>query len=140
MLKVKNWQKYQHYKDRSPPWIRLHKILLDDRAINALADRYFRVLIGLWLLASEDKTREGFLPDIPDIAFRLRKSEDEIHEALQHLTHFIEGYASAVLAPCLPGAVPETETETEAETDSLAGSTTKVSTGTTPDELISLAD
>jgi len=27
-LKVKNWEKYQHYKDRNPPWIKLHFELL----------------------------------------------------------------------------------------------------------------
>ena len=27
---VKNWDEFQHYKDRNPPWIKLHNHLLDD--------------------------------------------------------------------------------------------------------------
>ncbi len=30
MFKIKNWSSFQSYKDRQPPWIRLHKNLLDD--------------------------------------------------------------------------------------------------------------
>ena len=28
--RVKNWSKFQHYKNRNPPWIRLHVEILDD--------------------------------------------------------------------------------------------------------------
>jgi hypothetical protein len=39
-LRVKNWSEFQHYKDRNPPWIKLHRTLLDhdyEAAILALA-------------------------------------------------------------------------------------------------------
>ena len=26
----KNWSDFQHYKERNPPWIRLHRSLLDN--------------------------------------------------------------------------------------------------------------
>ena len=29
-LHIKNWGEFQHYKKRNPPWIKLHKKLLDD--------------------------------------------------------------------------------------------------------------
>jgi len=32
MLRVKNWGKFQHYKDRNPPWIKLHRGLLGGSA------------------------------------------------------------------------------------------------------------
>ena len=27
-LTIKNWHKFQHYKDRNPPWIKLHYEIL----------------------------------------------------------------------------------------------------------------
>ena len=42
ILTVRNWSDFQHYKDRSPPWIRLHRDLLDNYEFNAcrlLAER-----------------------------------------------------------------------------------------------------
>jgi hypothetical protein len=30
ILTPKNWKSFQHYKDRAPAWIKLHKALLDD--------------------------------------------------------------------------------------------------------------
>ena len=35
-MKPKNWSHFQHYKDRCPPWIKLHKELLNDRAFMTL--------------------------------------------------------------------------------------------------------
>jgi hypothetical protein len=37
-LTIKNWSEFQHYKDRNPPWIKLHRALLDDYAFAALPD------------------------------------------------------------------------------------------------------
>lgn len=88
-IKVKNWQKFQHNKQRRPIWIKLYRELLDDRNIHALSDPAFRLLVQFWLLASEDEAQEGILPSIPDIAFRLRKSEEEILLYLQELGEFV---------------------------------------------------
>ena len=30
MLRIKNWSEFQHYKDRAPPWVKLHHSLLDN--------------------------------------------------------------------------------------------------------------
>lgn len=35
-LIVRNWDKYQHYKDRRPPWIKFHIALLEDYELAAL--------------------------------------------------------------------------------------------------------
>lgn len=49
---VKNFEKFQHYKDRSPPWIRLYNSLLDDYDFGLLPDASKAHLLAIWLLAS----------------------------------------------------------------------------------------
>jgi len=117
MIKVKNYKEFQHFKDRSPPWIKLYKTVLERRDIAAISDCNFRVLVGLWLLASEDEKKEGYLPPIPDIAFRLRKSEVEIKKAIQDLKPFLIHGDIAAISEGYRDDEPETETEGETETD-----------------------
>ena len=56
---VKNWWKFQHYRDRRPPWIKLHRGFFTDPAVQSLTilDRYH--LLELWAAASD---LEGSLP------------------------------------------------------------------------------
>lgn len=56
-LLVKNWEEFQHYKDRSPPWIKVHRTLLDDYEFAALPDESKAHLILIWVLASQLKGR-----------------------------------------------------------------------------------
>lgn len=58
-LTVKNWSEFQHYKDRNPPWIKLHRALLDDYEFSALPDAAKGQLILIWLFASQN---EGKIP------------------------------------------------------------------------------
>lgn len=51
-LRVRNWEEFQHYKDRRPPWIKLHIALTDDYAFSALPDEQKYHLVGIWLLAA----------------------------------------------------------------------------------------
>ena len=72
-LTPKNWKSFQHYKDRSPMWIKLHRGLLDNPDYFRLSPDAGKALPLLWLLASE---KDGILPEAPDVAFRLRISEE----------------------------------------------------------------
>lgn len=67
-LTVKNWKQFQHYTDRNPPWIKLHRALLDDYEFSCLQDASKLLLILIWLLASQN---EGRIPD--DAAFLQKK-------------------------------------------------------------------
>jgi len=81
-LKVKNWEEYQHYKDRNPPWIKLHVRLLNDRQFSSLSLASRGLLMQLWILASE---HDGQVPnDLEEIKFRLRDSSIKA-ENLNHL-------------------------------------------------------
>lgn len=109
-MRIKNWHELQHFKDRTPPWIKLYRNILDQRDIMMISDCSFRVLIGLWLLASEDKKMEGNLPPIPDIAFRLRKTEVEITKSIQELSAFIIFDDINLISERYQVDAPETET------------------------------
>ena len=115
--KVKNWSTFQHFKNRCPPWIKLYREILNQLDINMISDCSFRVLIGCWLLASEDKTQTGLLPDTKTIAFRLRKPETVILKAFSELSPFIYQDDINVISTRYQHDAPETETETEGETE-----------------------
>ena len=98
---IRNWKHYQHYKHRSPPWVKLHRSLLDDIEYHKLDSKAAKALPLLWLIASE---RDGKLPDVETIAFRLRITVAQCEAIITALSPWIYDDASAVLAPCLQDA------------------------------------
>jgi hypothetical protein len=112
----KNWVKFQHYKDRNPPWIKLHRDLLIDKEFMRLPLASKALAPLLWLLASESV--EGvFDADLDELEFRLRISQKELSEGIKPLItngFFLD--ASTMLAVSLQDAIPETEREAERET------------------------
>lgn len=60
--KIKNWAEFQHYKDRNPPWIKLHRALLDDVRFMRLTDLQRGHLMMIWIVASQNG---GTIPDDP---------------------------------------------------------------------------
>ena len=50
---VRNWNEFQHYGKRNPPWIKLHRALLDDYNFCSLDDSAKAHLILLWIFASQ---------------------------------------------------------------------------------------
>ena len=51
---VKNFEEYQHYKERNPPWIKIHsKILRDYTLATCLQDASKLHLVFIWVLASQ---------------------------------------------------------------------------------------
>lgn len=51
-LVVKNFGRFQHYKDRNPPWIKFHYATLSDYEVTSLSDAAQGQLFKFWLLAS----------------------------------------------------------------------------------------
>lgn len=83
-ITVRNWSRFQHYKQRRPPWIKLHRELLDDYEYSRLPLASRALAPCLWLLASE--ADDGSFPDdIPLLTFRLRCTEAELLAALKPL-------------------------------------------------------
>ena len=56
-LRVVNWELFQHYGDRTPPWIKLHNTVLEDPVIAALPDHSKAHVFGIWILASRLKNK-----------------------------------------------------------------------------------
>lgn len=48
-ITVRNWQRFQHYTDRNPPWIKNYTELLSDEAYLGLSGHRRSILHGLWL-------------------------------------------------------------------------------------------
>ena len=124
-MKIKNWSKFQHFKDRRPPWVKLYRDLLDDPDWHELDAEAAKILVSLWLLASEDEDQEGKLPDAKRIAFRLRIPVNKVNQALTKLEHWLYHSDINAISERYQLDAPETETETytekETETDVLDG-------------------
>jgi hypothetical protein len=116
LLQPKNWAVFQHYKDRCPPWIKLHRDLLNDRAYMRLPIASKAIAPMLWLLASESK--DGvFDGSLDELVFRLHITEKDYQAGVKPLIdNDFFNVVSGVLAERLQTAIPETERETETET------------------------
>ena len=112
-MRIKDWNRFQHFKDRRPPWIKLYRDLLDDPDWHALDPLAAKVLTMLWLVASEDPDQNGQLPDVRRLAFRLRIEENQLKQALNKLDHWLILDDNNVISERYHVVIPETETETE---------------------------
>jgi hypothetical protein len=117
------WQTFQHYKGRRPPWIKLHRDILDNFDFACLPDASKALAPCLWLLASEFDC--GQIPLEPQkLAWRLHTTAEKLLEALKPLIE--RGFfdcsqdASAMLALCKQEAIAETEREKEKEAETEA--------------------
>lgn len=119
-LRVVNLKKYQHYKERRPPWVKLHRTVLSDYAFSRLQDASKSHLMLLWLLASEYDNK---LPH--DAEWLGRKIDAHSPVNIEELVSagFLEAYedASVMLAPCVQdeskrGSTENREQRTETAT------------------------
>lgn len=86
-MRIKNWKRFQHFRDRRPIWIKLYRDILDDLEWHELDPSSAKMLVMFWLVASED---EGRLPSVKELAFRLRSTEKQIESTVSRLSHYLE--------------------------------------------------
>jgi hypothetical protein len=86
VITIKDWDEFQHFKDRNPLWIKLYRKLLDNIEWHTLSGEEAKALVMLWLLASEKK---GVLPSIKETAFRLRTTESKLKQTLARLSYWL---------------------------------------------------
>lgn len=109
-IRIVDWDKYQHYKKRKPPWIKLYTDLLRDYRFEQLHNDSMLLSIMLCLLASQMDNKipadEKYIQKHLPIHGKLK---------LQPLIDagFIVCYQddSTLQAGCKQDAIPETETE-----------------------------
>ena len=112
-LFIPDWSKFQHYKDRNPPWIKLHSEQVSSYKFELLPDASKAHLILIWVLASQYENRIPF--DHEWIAKKISATESIDLERLVS-----DGFLqvdSELQASSKQSAIPETETETETETE-----------------------
>jgi hypothetical protein len=113
-IKVKGWNKFQHFKDRKPPWIKLYRDILDDLEWHELDPVAAKALVAIWLIASEN---DGELPEMKKLAFRLRVSEKQAISIVSQLDHWLIQDDINVISDRYQDDSLEIEEEIEKETD-----------------------
>lgn len=120
MFIIPDWDEFQAYRDRRPPWIKLHRTLLDNQAFQSLPLSARAMLPMLWLLApeTEDYMSGRIELSANGIAYRLRISEAEVEKNLQILitAGFIKDVRDCTeLYESVPRDRDITETKTETD-------------------------
>lgn len=113
-MHVKNWHEFQHYKQRRPPWIKLHRQILDDFKFHRLPVASRALAPCIWLLASE--YQDGNFPcDLDELSFRLHQPVSDIKSAIYPLLDagFLvnDDGDSVTLADCKQELLPEKRRE-----------------------------
>lgn len=76
ILRIRNWGQYQHYKDRCPPWIKLHFKLLSSRDWVVLADASRVLAVACMLVASQSDGEPGEFSADPEYIQRVAYLHD----------------------------------------------------------------
>ena len=117
-IRVRNFWKFQHYKDRNPRWVKFYLSLIWEPEYQALTEVQRWHLDMMFLLAGEF---DNNIPNKPSfLASRIGATSSIDLDAL-HDHGWIEyadkcdtrNDASNLLAGCYQDAIPETETETD---------------------------
>lgn len=117
---VKNFEKLQHYKDRTPPWIRLYNSLLDDYEFGLLPDASKAHLLAIWLLASRYDNK---IPYDPEWVSRRINATDPVDLDILTKSGFIifDQECSVMLAECKQDAIPEERRAEESREEKKGG-------------------
>lgn len=100
--RIIGWHEYQHYKDRCPPWIKLHNAMLTSEVWVMGTDQTRTLAIACMLLAARDKANDGSFNGDPEYVkrFGYLNSKPDFKQLIE--LSFIELVqdASTALAKC----------------------------------------
>jgi hypothetical protein len=108
---IRNWETFQHYKNRNPPWIKTYTELLSSDEYLGLSGHRRALLHGLWLEYARSHRRLALDTASLSRRLNLRVTSADI-ESLND-AGFIEVSASTAQAPRNQSASPETDKEKE---------------------------
>lgn len=111
-LRITKWDEYQHYKDRDPPWIKLHKKMLSSRVWIKTDDAAKLLAIALMLVAAEKGNRIDADPEYIKDLCRLKQTPDFAPLIALEFIELIDenGAVIAERKHGLPKCASETET------------------------------
>lgn len=114
-LTVPDLERWQHYKDRRPPWMKLHLEIFDNYDFTNLPDEAKYHLLGIWLLATQIDNK---IPnDASWIARKINANTRINIDRFLEEGHLVVHPASEALAARKQNAIAETEAEAEAEAE-----------------------
>jgi len=102
IYKIKNWQDFQHYKDRAPPWIKLHNTLLTTEVWVMGNDATRALVVASMLLASRNSENDGTFNGDPEYVkrFGYLNSKPDFKPLIEHGFIELVQDASNVLDKC----------------------------------------
>ena len=95
-FRIRNWAKFQHYKDRNPPWIKLHYELMSS-VDWVMADDQTRLLMVVCMMIAS--RHDGYVPNNPDYIQKMSHINKKPDLVSLCNTGFFE-HASNMLATC----------------------------------------
>lgn len=89
-MRIRNWGKFQHFKNKtSMVWFKVYgRDIINDPDWHELSSDQKATLFELWCLASE---KNGELPDLKKLCFRLHKDKEFVQNMLITLNAWFEG-------------------------------------------------
>lgn len=102
IYKIKNWQDFQHYKDRAPPWIKLHNTLLTSEVWVMGNDATRALVVASMLLASRNNANDGTFNGDPEYVkrFAYLNSTPDFKPLIKYGFVELVQDASTMLASC----------------------------------------
>lgn len=85
LVRIPNWNVHQHYKTRNPPWIKLHRTLIETPAWGELSGDASKTLVECLLVASESGMDGTITGSLDALAWRLRRAAPHLLTCLQSL-------------------------------------------------------
>lgn len=128
LISVVGWEKFQHYKDRDPPWVKLYRDLLTTESWVVGTDHSRLMQVASILLAARYENQIPYRWDLIKKVSHLDFSEAQFKAAVQHLVEYkflefqgvtsdlnvVAQSASTTLAKCSSEAIQSRgNTETE---------------------------
>lgn len=118
-IQICEWDKFQHYKKRNPPWVKLYAKILDDDDFDCLPDD--SKLLFFCLLPFASRRNNKVRLDFKWLQKKMPIEKTISNKTLQPLIDagFIEVYQddSIMIDDCAQDATPETEAEKETKTE-----------------------
>lgn len=92
VLVIRAWERFQHYKDRSAPWVKLHRDMLTSESWVLGTDLSRVVQLASMMLAPRYSNQIPYRFDLCKKVMSLECTEAQFTKALQHLvdTEFLE--------------------------------------------------